>query len=267
MSKISHQALLECLFNKNQLMPRMRQEFSEVSEFYSLFARADVSDDFGIDFLVQLALHKRCNLPTLVGCLRHHYGDSQSTADAILRCIEIDLADWDTVTRMCITRFAVSQDVEDDLRRYQFPFPMVIEPRKITNNRETGYLENYGSVILKNNHHDDDICLDHLNRVNKIKFVINDDTANMIKNSWRNLDKPKTGESIQEWKDRIHQFNRYDFYSRDVIKLILKEGNTFWLTHKYDKRGRTYCQGYHINYQGTAWNKAVVEFADKEVIS
>jgi DNA-directed RNA polymerase len=44
-------------------------------------------------------------------------------------------------------------------------------------------------------------------------------------------------------------------------------GNRFWLTHKYDKRGRTYCQGYHVSYQGNDYNKACIEFADGEPLN
>ena len=44
-------------------------------------------------------------------------------------------------------------------------------------------------------------------------------------------------------------------------------GNHFYLTHRYDKRGRTYAQGYYINPQGNEWNKAVLEFADKEIVT
>jgi len=39
------------------------------------------------------------------------------------------------------------------------------------------------------------------------------------------------------------------------------------LTHKYDKRGRCYSQGYHVNPQGNDWNKAVIEFAEKEPVT
>jgi DNA-directed RNA polymerase len=41
----------------------------------------------------------------------------------------------------------------------------------------------------------------------------------------------------------------------------------FYLTNKYDKRGRTYSQGYHVNPQGADWNKGVIELADKELIA
>jgi DNA-directed RNA polymerase len=51
-----------------------------------------------------------------------------------------------------------------------------------------------------------------------------------------------------------------------VIGILEEYGNEFYLTHRYDKRGRVYCQGYHISYQGNAWNKSVIELADKEII-
>jgi DNA-directed RNA polymerase len=51
-----------------------------------------------------------------------------------------------------------------------------------------------------------------------------------------------------------------------VIGILEGFSNEFYLTHRYDKRGRVYCQGYHVTYQGTPWNKAVLELADKEII-
>jgi hypothetical protein len=50
------------------------------------------------------------------------------------------------------------------------------------------------------------------------------------------------------------------------MSLPLQEGNEFCLTHKYDKRGRIYCQGYPVNYQGALWNKAVIQLAAKEIV-
>lgn len=88
----------------------------------------------------------------------------------------------------------------------------------------------------------------------------------MVKNKWKNLDKPKSGETREDFEKRRKAFLKYDKVAKDVIGLLIQEGNEFYLTHKYDKRGRVYCQGYHVTYQGAAWNKAVIEFADKELI-
>ena len=73
------------------------------------------------------------------------------------------------------------------------------------------------------------------------------------------------GETRADFEKRRRAFEKYDRTAKDVIGLLQQEGSEFYLTHKYDKRGRTYCQGYHVTYQGAPWNKAVIEFADQEV--
>lgn len=175
--------------------------------------------------------------------------------------------DWWPDLKVFVVKFDITPDVQEELDRYQFPLPMVVEPKEVQDNKDTGYMLTRGSIILRDNHHNADVCLDHINRVNKVRFSINTVTATMVKNRWRNLDKPKEGESRDEFAKRKRAFEKYDRTAHDVIGLLTQEGNEFYLTHKYDKRGRIYCQGYHVNYQGTAWNKAVIEFADKEPLN
>ena len=184
----------------------------------------------------------------------------------LMKCAELDLIDFDTNRREFVVVFGISEDVQEELDRYQFPLPMVVEPQPIRNNMDTGYILGRGSVILRNNHHSDDVNLDHLNRVNQIPFTINFDTATMVKNQWRNLDKRKEGETDADFSARKRAFEKYDRVAHDVMDKLVQHGNRLFMTHKYDKRGRTYCQGYHINYQGTSWNKAVVQLAEKEMV-
>lgn len=267
-----HQLRLEELYDKNQAVRRIHDEFTESKDpnFQAYFLEHGIDVDFGFDLLVQMALHKRTTLPTLVGILRKHFfpapDASQLAADMLHRCAEVDLVDWSPSAEQFIVRINISNDVQDDIDRFQYPLPMVIRPRAIRDNRDTGYLLTRNSVILRKNHHDDDVCLDHLNRVNRIRFVINHDTADMIANRWRNLDKPKEGETKLDFDKRVRAFEKYDRTARDVMAELHRHGNVFYLTHKYDKRGRVYCQGYHVNYQGAAWNKAVIELADKEYV-
>jgi len=123
-------------------------------------------------------------------------------------------------------------------------------------------------VILRDNHHDDDVCLESLDQINATRFRINQDVSTTIRNRWRHLDKPKPDEDMSEYRKRVKAFEKYDRTAHDVIQhLGLAAEGEFYLTHKYDKRGRIYCQGYVVNYQGTEWNKAVIEFADQEVVS
>jgi hypothetical protein len=265
---VAHQIELERLYSKNQTIPKVRAEFFNCEEvnFKEYFIENEIPVNFGLDLLVQMALHKRANLQTLIGLLYNHFNDAQITANMLLRAVMADLIDWDPAFKTFIVKFEITPEIQEDIDRFQYPLPMVVEPRLITKNRETGYYLNQGSVILRNNHHEDDVCLDHLNRMNSIKFTINDDTAQMVHNKWKNLDKPKEGELREEFEQRKKAFQKYDRMAKSVMALLTQHSTHFHLTHKYDKRGRVYCQGYQVNYQGSPWNKAVVEFAEKEYV-
>jgi hypothetical protein len=223
---------------------------------------------FGFNLLVQMVLHKRASVSILVGILRKHFGgDCQKTADALLLACEVDLVDWNPATRQFIVKYDITPDVQRELDTYQFPLPMVVPPRELESNTDTGYYTSRNSVILKDNHHDKDVCLDHLNQMNKVKLTLNSQVTSMIANSWRNLDKPKPGEDRKEYQKRVKAFEKYDRTAYQVMAHLDIAGSEFYLTHKYDKRGRVYCQGYHVNYQGNTWNKAVVEFAEGETVN
>ena len=265
-----YQIDMEKLFHKNQLIPRIKSEFQNDSfNFRSHMLKHNIDTDFGFDLLVQMVLHKRTKVNVLVGIMRRHYkgpGASQWATDELLKCVEADLIDWNPTTRDFIIRYDITQDVQDDLDRYQYPLPMIVKPRPIRTNEDTGYFTSQNSVILKNNHHEDDVCLDHLNKINSIKLKIDHTTAMMIKNQWKNLDKPKVGEDRKEYNRRVKAFEKYDRTAKDVMAHLEIAGNEFYLTHKYDKRGRCYCQGYHVSYQAAPWNKAVINFVNEEVV-
>lgn len=270
--KMQAQIELETLYSKNQLIPRLRYYFEEeirsqldLTKFFKIHK---IEEDFGFSLLVQMALHRRTTLPTMVGILRHHFDDGQATADAILKCCEVQLLHWNAAFSQLVVEpmLTIPEHVQRDLDLFQFPLPMVVEPREVKSNRDTGYVLNRGSIILKKNHHSDDVDLSHINRMNKIPMCVNLDTATMIKNAWRNLDKQKEGETKEDFEKRKRAFEKFDRTAHEVIAIMIEQGNRFYLTHKYDKRGRTYAQGYHLTTQGNAWSKAILELADKEVI-
>lgn len=269
-SDLQTQYALETLYNKNQTLPRLRSEF-RIPEVVAHCKEHGIPVDFAIDLMSQMVLHKRATVGMMIGLLARHCKDLdaplQTCADMLLKAADVDLVDWDDTTKLFILKVDVSDDVYEDLEKYQYPLPMVVPPREVRNNRDTGYYTHRGSIILRDNHHDDDVCLDHINRVNRVKLRINADTARMVHNQWRHLDHQKDGETSTEYTRRIKAFEKYDRTARDVMEHLFIAGNEFYLTHKYDKRGRCYAQGYHVNYQGNAWNKAVVEFAEGEVVT
>jgi DNA-directed RNA polymerase len=264
---------LERLFHKNQLMTRLRFEFRQ-PEIIEICTEHKLKVDFVIDLLSQMALHKRTKIAVLVGLLHRHFDESpsltqnlQACVDMICRSAEAGLVNVDPIMHETfIIAVELKREVYDEMELYQYPLPMVVKPRILETNRETGYLTGKDSAILKSgNHHEDDICLDHLNRVNRVPLTINQETARLVKNKWRNLDHQKPDETKQEFLKRKAAFEKYDRNTKEVMEHLSIAGGKFWLTHKYDKRGRSYAQGYHVNTQGTPWNKAVVEFAETEI--
>lgn len=266
---LEFQIEIEQLFHKNQLFPRIKDEFVQRKDidFVKYMKAWGVPEDFGFDLLVQMVLHKRAHLPTLVGILKKHFEDDcQKTADSLYRAAEANLVDWSPNNKQFIICHEISSEAQGEIDRYQYPLPMVVEPRILRENTDTGYYTSQSSVILRNNHHEEDVCLDHLNHANHIKFRLNKEVAITIRNKWKNLDKPRADEELDEYQKRVKAFEKYERTAHDVLDhLGLSTGGEFWLTHRYDKRGRTYCQGYHVNYQAACWNKAVVEFANQEV--
>lgn len=260
---------MEYMYAKNQTVKRLWNYFVSI-EADKAIEKVGLPVEFGLDLMVQMELHKRATVGVLVGILHKHFEDYENPfqvcANALHHSIEKKLVDWSEIDERFVVRHRASKEILDEIAKFQYPLPMVVEPKEIEHNKQTGYMTIKGSVILKDNYHDDDVCLDHLNAMNKVPLCMNPTTVRMVQNQWTGLAKPKDGETFQDYKKRVDAFEKYDSVSRDVLDSLFTLGNEFYLTHKYDKRGRTYAQGYHVNYQGNDWNKAVVEFADKEMV-
>lgn len=258
-------------YAKNVLLKRIKQEFTNMGAASQLEAEG-IPVAFGLDLMVQIYLHKRASVGTLVGILFHHFKEDypenpyQACANALSHCVSTGVLDWDTKSESFVVKFSLPNEIQKELDQYQFPLPVLVPPKKVKSNRDVGYFTFNGSILLKNNHHDDDVVLEHINKLNSISLCMNPDTVQNMQNKWRNLDKPKEDESMTDYYKRKKAFEKFDTASRDVLKSLFILGNEFYLTHKYDKRGRTYCVGYHVNYQGTDWSKSVVEFTNKEVV-
>ena len=263
-----HQLMLEELYSKNQLMPRIKKEFTEAFDgaFITFFQENEIPEAFGLTMLAQIALHKRADLKTMVGVTRVHADNCQHAVDLLLKCAELDLIDYDDRFQTFIVKYMLDEQTQLELDQYQFPLPMVVKPKHLTKNTQSGYLLTKSSIILKDNHTNDDVVLDHINRMNQVNFCHNMTVASMVQNEWSGLDKPKEDETKQDYEKRVRAFQKYDRVARDVLDLLTQNGNSFYFTHRYDKRGRIYCQGYHTSYQGNSWNKAILELVEEEVI-
>jgi hypothetical protein len=134
--------------------------------------------------------------------------------------------------------------------------PMVCVPNEITHNYESGYLTHNECVVLgRGNGHDGDLCLDVINKQNAIPLKLDlEFLCNFEEEPTFELD---TIIKVQEWD----HFKKDSYHMYRLIK-----DQTFYLTNRPDKRGRLYAQGYHITTQGASFKKAMIEFADEEIV-
>lgn len=255
---IETQKNLEELYSKNQLLDVLRDQFSPLTE-----------NPFHLDVIVQIYLHKQADVPTMVGIFSPKWGEPQDVADLLKESVEENFLDFDMETKKFTLIYGISADVEDLLARYQFPLPMIVRPLKVVNNSMgSGYFNTKGRIVLNGSNifDDQDVCLDHINRCNAVALSLN---TNCIASAEGNMiiPKRKVGEGFEDFQKRQKQAKIFYDHSFKVMEGMLTLGNEFYLTHKYDRRGRTYAMGYHINSQGTDYNKAVLELANKEVIT
>jgi len=159
---------------------------------------------------------------------------------------------------MVTSRIPLSEELVVFIVESQILPPMVCEPLKLTHNYSSGYLTHNDSLILgSGNHHDGDICLDVLNLMGTVALKMDLDFLSTVEEVPKHeLD---TLEKKEQWD--TFKLQSYRFYS-----LMAQQGNHMYLNHKVDMRGRAYASGYHINTQGTAFKKAMLEFANEEVV-
>ena len=137
--------------------------------------------------------------------------------------------------------------------------PMVCTPERLENNYSSGYLTQKDSLILgAGNHHDGEICLDVLNAMNSVSLKL--DTEFLCKVEEEATYEFESVDQHDTWINFKKQ--SYQMYSR-----MVSDGNQFYFTHKVDKRGRIYAQGYHINTQGAAFKKAMLELTYEEEVT
>lgn len=255
---IETQQNLEELYHKNQLLDVLRHQFSPLTD-----------DPFKLDCVVQIYLHKQADLPTMVGLFSPKWGEPQDVADMLIEVVDDDLMDFDMETKRFILKYGITADVEEHLARYQFPLPMVVRPNQVTNNHMgSGYYDRKGSIVLNGSHVFDgeDVCLEHINKANSVALTLNMDVIASEEGN-QIIPKRKPSEGHEDFQKRLKQAKVFYDTSLEVMKGMLALGNEFWLTHKYDRRGRTYAVGYHINSQGTDYNKAVLELSKKEKLT
>lgn len=180
-----------------------------------------------------------------------------------------------------VSRIPLPEELVHFIENSQYLPPMIVEPLELRNNRDSGYLTHRDSLILGGkNHHDGDICLDVLNLINRVPLkldveflsTVEEDPTTEYTVEWAMDKAAKKGkhithaDALEKVREATEQFWHFKAQSYRFYSLMVDHGNRFHLTHKVDKRGRIYAQGYHITTQGTPFKKAMIELAHEEVV-
>lgn len=130
------QVELEELYSKYQLHECIAREF-RAAGLEGELEEMGIPGRFGIDLLVQMQLHKRATIPTLVGLLKKHFegeeNPAQACADMILEAAEADAIEvLDQTDPIAVVVFEMDEETQEKLDQFQYPLPMIEEPQPVT---------------------------------------------------------------------------------------------------------------------------------------
>jgi DNA-directed RNA polymerase len=146
------------------------------------------------------------------------------------------------------------EHVQEEIDITQYLPPMLCRPRGWKNVSDGGYLTIKDNVLL-NSYHSLPLNLRAINRLQQVKLTLNQHI----------LDQEETISAELSTVEQIEQFEEFKRQSNILYEIY--QGKPFYFVWKYDKRGRMYSQGYHINLQGSEYKRASVDLYDKEVVT
>ncbi|MFM7896669.1 MAG: hypothetical protein ACKO8L_12250 [Flavobacterium sp.] len=224
-----------------------------------------------LDMFVLVTQNQYCNIQTIVGQMVNVFEGKLNTIDSVKTLSEVcaviasetDL--WDIQlpedSELGVITVIANYEFQEEIKQYlaniKYLPPMLVRPKMVNSNYDYDYFNTQSSKILgSGNHHDDPISLDVINICNGTKLKLDTFMLQFDENPNKELDTV----------EKVEQFNRMASASKRVYQEILDQGNEFYLTHKYDKRGRLYSQGYHINIQSTDYKKSLISLAEGELL-
>ena len=225
-----------------------------------------------LDVLTQLVLIADDYIPLISACtVKQIKGlnkiQSAQTIGDILHCIDsTDLILWDITEdnkRYIQSNMALSDELQRRVDLMCVLPPMLVKPRTLRHNKSCGYMTvNKDSLILgdRENYHDESISLDVLNTLNSQALCLDLDICYKFQKEFKSEFDKDTDEYLNQRKTYERAKEQFEYF-RDVI-----QDKTIFFTHKVDKRGRVYSQGYQFNTQGSSYEKACLQLKVKEFV-
>lgn len=202
----------------------------------------------------------------------------QVAADIVYSC-EGALYSTKRVVRDNRTYIVINSYIElgdDDMSKLalcMYKPPMLCKPKKVTSNGSTGYLACNDSVFVgsRDKYHNKYVRLDAINVLNSIEFVLDDDIVDeFIEEQPGDKDKLEelrlgNEKELRQYGQIIKNWKQFNIEKGALLRIYT--GRKFYFNHKLDSRGRMYCEGYHISYQSSEYNKAIISLSKYELIT
>lgn len=231
---------------------------------------------------ISLECQKPMKLVSVASLCARHLGMSDKVeaihtmAEIIAVLGETDLFDNKKTKEgwIVISRVELDNEVTQYADNALYLPPLIIKPRKVRSNRDSGYITQRGESLILGfyeNHHDDNICLDVINTLNSNEYELDTDFINQYEEQWYREEL-----SQQEYEELSHadreiynmdekNWKKFQEQGKFFQTLMIHHGNSFYLCNKVDKRGRIYATGYHISTQASSFKKAMVNFKHREI--
>lgn len=248
----------------------LNQEYWESKNARLAIIKAMDRQSVILDVLVQTVLIAQDYIPLISVCSAKQIKgmgkqDSATTVGEILSVIDkTDLILWDLENKSIIIKsnILLSDELNNRLKLQCTLPPLLYTPRVLRHNNSCAYLSiPKDSLILgdKENQHNDFICLDTLNTLNSQALCLDLDICYKFYKEFNA--NPSTEDYTTQKKTYDDCKEQFDFFVSKIQDRVI------YFTHKFDKRGRVYSQGYQMNTQGTSFDKACINLKTKEYVT
>lgn len=192
---------------------------------------------------------------------------SATTMGEILHCIDTtELILWDKPKGKISVKsnMVLSDELERRLKLMCVLPPMLTKPKRLTHNKSSGFLTIKSDGLIlgdKENHHNECISLDVLNTLNSQALCLDLDICYKFEKEFTSDFDIDTDEYKNQKKTYDKAKEQFEFFRDNLAD------SAIFFTHKVDKRGRVYSQGYQMNTQGTSYEKACINLKTKEFVT
>lgn len=274
MNPYERQLFIESTYNKTHAHQFLRELLKDTLEPYWEHFPEPKDRKVAKTICAALLVHKKMYIHNLVEMMVKKSWLPSTTAaskiaETIIQMMEVDMVDYIYKGEYLEihSKWSMTEDMVNEYKSKIYKLPMVIPPNKVNMNHDNKgsgyYLDEKDSLILTH-HHSKRICTDVIEILNNIPLTINKKVVKKAVHTNSGCYQ-KENESKEEFQARMEHWKIFLKQTEFVHGMI--GDNPFFLTHKFDTRGRVYDMGYHVHTQGDSYSKAVIQLANKEVVS